>query len=208
MIIGEGPHARSIKLELPPFTLIGATTRPDLLTNPLRDRFGHIARLDYYAPGDLEQIVERSARLLKIDIAPDAVAEIGRRSRGTPRIANRLLARLRDFASVYGHTAVTCDLAKQSLQLLGIDSLGFDRMDHRILRTIIEKFDGGPVGANTLSAATGEDAKTLEDVYEPYLIQQGFIQRTPRGRIATPRAYAHLGIKRAAPEIQPSLFDD
>ncbi len=208
VIIGEGPHARSIKLELPPFTLIGATTRPDLLTNPLRDRFGHIARLDYYAPGDLEQIVERSARLLKIDIAPDAVAEIGRRSRGTPRIANRLLARLRDFASVYGHTAVTCDLAKQSLQLLGIDSLGFDRMDHRILRTIIEKFDGGPVGANTLSAATGEDAKTLEDVYEPYLIQQGFIQRTPRGRIATPRAYAHLGIKRAAPEIQPSLFGD
>ena len=165
VIIGEGPHARSIKLELPPFTLIGATTRPDLLTNPLRDRFGHIARLDYYAPSDLEQIVARSARLLKIEIAPDAVAEIGRRSRGTPRIANR--------------------------------------MDHRILRTIIEKFDGGPVGANTLSAATGEDAKTLEDVYEPYLIQQGFIQRTPRGRIATPRAYAHLGISMRGSGVLP-----
>ena len=203
VIIGEGPHARSIKLELPPFTLIGATTRPDLLTNPLRDRFGHIARLDYYAPSDLEQIVARSARLLKIEIAPDAVAEIGRRSRGTPRIANRLLSRLRDFASVYELKVVTRELAEKSLELLGIDALGFDRMDHRILRTIIEKFDGGPVGANTLSAATGEDAKTLEDVYEPYLIQQGFIQRTPRGRIATPRAYAHLGISMRGSGVLP-----
>ena len=203
VIIGEGPHARSIKLELPPFTLIGATTRPDLLTNPLRDRFGHIARLDYYAPSDLEQIVARSARLLKIEIAPDAVAEIARRSRGTPRTANRLLSRVRDFASVYELKVVTRELAEKSLELLGIDTLGFDRMDHRILRTIIEKFDGGPVGANTLSAATGEDAKTLEDVYEPYLIQQGFIQRTPRGRIATPRAYAHLGISMRGSGVLP-----
>lgn len=211
VIIGEGPHARSIKLELPGFTLIGATTRPDLLTNPLRDRFGHIARLDYYEPEDLERIVERSARLLQIRIEADAISEVGRRSRGTPRIANRLLARLRDFANVRRLSSVTRDLAVESLDMLGIDSLGFDRMDHRILRTIIEKFDGGPVGANTLSAATGEDAKTLEDVYEPYLIQQGFIQRTPRGRVATPRAYQHLGIVRKYPESNPfqgSLFDE
>lgn len=205
VIIGDGPHARSLKLDLPGFTLIGATTRPDLLTSPLRDRFGHIARLDYYDPADLEQIVKRSARLLSIPIEHDAIAEIARRSRGTPRIANRLLARLRDFANVEHLPAITQKLADSSLQMLGIDAKGFDRMDHRILDTIISKFNGGPVGINTLSAATGEQAKTLEDVYEPYLIQQGLIQRTPRGRIATPRAYQHLGIAQKSPE--PSLFD-
>lgn len=194
VIIGEGPGARSVKLTLAPFTLIGATTRPDLLTSPLRDRFGHIARLDYYTPDDLEQIVRRSARLLEVNIHDDAVSEVARRSRGTPRIANRLLARLRDFANVEHLPAITRQLASQALGMLGIDPLGFDRMDHRILKTIIEKFNGGPVGINTLSAATGEQPKTLEDVYEPYLIQKGLIQRTPRGRIATPRAYLHLGI--------------
>ena len=194
VIIGEGPGARSVKLPLQPFTLIGATTRPDLLTNPLRDRFGHIARLDYYTPQELEQIARRSARMLGIAIDPDAVAEIGRRSRGTPRIANRLLSRLRDFANVRRLPSITQPLADEALRMLGIDSAGFDRMDHRILRTIIEKFGGGPVGINTLSAATGEQPKTLEDVYEPYLIQQGLLQRTPRGRIATVLAYRHLGL--------------
>lgn len=195
VIIGEGPGARSIKLDLPRFTLIGATTRPDLLTNPLRDRFGHISRLEYYTPEDLEQIVRRSARLLNISIDEDAVSEVGRRSRGTPRIANRLLSRLRDFANVEGVSSISRELASRSLELLGIDSAGFDRMDHRLLETIILKFDGGPVGLKTLSAATGEHENTIEDVYEPYLIQQGFIQRTPTGRMATRRAYEHLGIE-------------
>ena len=193
VIIGEGPGARSIKLDLAHFTLIGATTRPDLLTNPLRDRFGHIARLEYYSPRDLEQIVRRSARLLHIAIDDDAVREVGMRSRGTPRIANRLLSRLRDFANVRGLESITRELADESLRMLGIDSAGFDRMDHRILLTIIDKFDGGPVGLKTLSAATGEHENTIEDVYEPYLIQQGFIQRTPSGRVATRLAYEHFG---------------
>ncbi|MBQ4360887.1 MAG: Holliday junction branch migration DNA helicase RuvB [Proteobacteria bacterium] len=198
VIVGEGPGARTIKLDLPRFTLIGATTRPDLLTNPLRDRFGHVARLEYYTPEDLEQIVRRSARLLNIAIEEDAVAEVGRRSRGTPRIANRLLSRLRDFANVQGLSSITKDLAATSLGMLGIDSKGFDRMDHRLLETIILKFDGGPVGLKTLAAATGEHENTIEDVYEPYLIQQGFIQRTPSGRRATRRAYEHLGIEPSA----------
>ncbi|MBO5753562.1 MAG: Holliday junction branch migration DNA helicase RuvB [Proteobacteria bacterium] len=207
VMIGEGPHARSIKLDLPKFTLIGATTRPDLLTNPLRDRFGHVSRLDYYTSDDLAQIVRRSARLLNIAIDENAVIEVGRRSRGTPRIANRLLARLRDFANVYGMPSITQQLADESLKLLGIDSLGFDRMDHRLLRTIIEKFGGGPVGLETLAAATGEHRGTIEDVYEPYLLQQGFIQRTPRGRIATRLAYEHLGIEPQQTTLQGSLFD-
>ena len=194
VIIGEGPHAQSIKLELPHFTLIGATTRTGLLTSPLRDRFGHIARLDYYTAEELEQIVRRSAKILNIAIDEDAVSEVGRRSRGTPRIANRLLARLRDFANVQGLNRISKQLASDSLGMLGIDPLGFDKMDHRILHAIIEKFNGGPVGIDTLAAAIGEHRNTLEDVYEPYLMQQGFIQRTPRGRMATQRAYLHLGL--------------
>ena len=210
-IIGEGPGARSIKLELPRFTLIGATTRPDLLTNPLRDRFGHVARLEYYTPADLEQIVRRSARLLNIGIDEDAIVEVGKRSRGTPRIANRLLARLRDFANVRGMSVITRQVADESLNMLGIDSAGFDRMDHRILETIITKFDGGPVGLKTIAAATGEHENTIEDVYEPYLIQQGYLQRTPTGRIVTRHACEHLGIW---PNVsnnarsQRGLFDD
>ena len=208
VIIGEGPHARSIKLELPKFTLIGATTRTGLLTSPLRDRFGYIARLDYYTSADLEKIVSRSARLLNIEIDDDAVIEVGRRSRGTPRIANRLLSRLRDFANVQGLKSITQKLAAESLGMLGIDSIGLDKMDHRILHTIIEKFGGGPVGIDTLAAATGEHRNTLEDVYEPYLLQQGFIQRTPRGRIATARAYTHLGLEpQNIVGAQPDLFD-
>ena len=207
VIIGEGPHAQSIKLELPHFTLIGATTRTGLLTSPLRDRFGHIARLDYYTSEELEQIVRRSAKILNIDIDEDAVAEVGRRSRGTPRIANRLLSRLRDFANVQGFSAISKQLASDSLEMLGIDALGFDKMDHRILHAIIEKFNGGPVGIDTLAAAIGEHRNTLEDVYEPYLMQQGFIQRTPRGRIATPRAYLHLGLDPQNVNQQNLLFD-
>lgn len=206
VIIGEGPGARSIKMDLPHFTLIGATTRPDLLTNPLRDRFGHVARLEYYTPEELEQIVRRSARLLNIAIDEDAVCEVGRRSRGTPRIANRLLSRLRDFANVQGLSSITRELADRSLGMLGIDSVGFDRMDHKILETIIDKFDGGPVGLKTLSAATGEHENSIEDVYEPYLIQQGFLQRTPNGRIATRRAYEHLGKPYEARGSQRGLF--
>lgn len=200
IIIGEGPHARSLKLELPQFTLIGATTRTGLLTSPLRDRFGYLARLDYYKVEDLAKIVRRSAQLLKIPIDETAILEIARRSRGTPRIANRLLSRLRDFAVVAKQSAISLDLACDSLQKLGIDLVGFDKMDHRILRTIIEKFNGGPVGIDTLAAATGEHRNTLEDVYEPYLLQQGYIQRTPRGRMATARAYQHLDI---APNTSP-----
>ena len=207
VIIGEGPHAQSIKLELPHFTLIGATTRTGLLTSPLRDRFGHIARLDYYTAEELEQIVRRSSKILNIDIDEDAVSEVGRRSRGTPRIANRLLSRLRDFANVQGFHRISKQLAADSLEMLGIDALGFDKMDHRILHAIIEKFSGGPVGIDTLAAAIGEHRNTLEDVYEPYLMQQGFIQRTPRGRIATPRAYQHLGLEPQNAVSQNLMFD-
>jgi len=195
VIIGEGPHARSIRLDLPKFTLIGATTRTGLLTGPLRDRFGHIARLDYYGDEDLAKIVRRSANLLHIPIEEEAVLEIARRARGTPRIANRLLSRLRDFANVLGKGTLSKALADESLSKLGIDAAGLDRMDYRILSAIIEKFGGGPVGVDTLSAATGEHRNTLEDVYEPFLLQQGYIQRTPRGRMATARAYRHLGFE-------------
>ena len=208
VIIGEGPHAQSIRLELPHFTLIGATTRTGLLTSPLRDRFGHIARLDYYTPGELEQIVRRSASILNIAIDEDAIAEVALRSRGTPRIANRLLSRLRDFANVQNYNHITKELASESLEMLGIDKLGFDKMDHRILMAIVDKFSGGPVGIDTLAAAIGEHRNTLEDVYEPYLMQQGFIQRTPRGRIATQRAYQHLGLDPARGPQQQNLFED
>lgn len=194
ILIGSGPQARSIKMPLKKFTLIGATTRAGLLTSPLRDRFGHIARLDYYGEQELAQIVRQSATVLRIPIEEDAVLEIARRSRGTPRIANRMLLRIRDFATVQGKTSITRDLADESLLRLHVDKCGLDKMDHRILRTIIDLFNGGPVGIESLAATVSEQADTLEDVYEPYLLQQGFIQRTPRGRMATARAYQYFGL--------------
>lgn len=192
IVIGEGPHARSIKLALPRFTLIGATTRAGLLTNPLRDRFGHVARLEYYQPEELDIIVRRSAALLKIEVDKRASMEIAKRSRGTPRIANRLLARVRDFASVADKKAIDLDLASSSLERLGVDARGFDWMDRKYLETLVLMFDSGPVGLDTLAAAIGEHSNTIEDVYEPYLIQQGFLHRTPRGRVATRRAIEHV----------------
>ena len=193
IIIGQGPSARSIKLDLPRFTLVGATTRTGLLTSPLRDRFGVIDRLNFYAPGELQQIVARSAGLLRICVDQDAAAEIARRSRGTPRIANRLLRRVRDFAQVAGDGAVSRAVVIAAMKRLEVDEKGVDEMDRRLLLTIIEKFDGGPVGLETLAAALGEERDTLEDVYEPYLIQEGFLDRTPRGRQATKRSYEHFG---------------
>jgi Holliday junction DNA helicase RuvB subunit len=196
IVVGEGPHARTLKLDLPKFTLIGATTQAGLLTNPLRDRFGHIARLEYYTPQELQLIVRRSALLLKTPIEDEAAAEIARRSRGTPRIANRLLARMRDFALVAGCPDVNLEITQRGLEQLGIDRFGFDYMDRKYLETLIDKFGGGPVGIDTIAAAISEHSGTLEEVYEPYLLQQGFIQRTPRGRIASSFAYEHLGRKR------------
>jgi Holliday junction DNA helicase RuvB len=207
VMIGEGAHARSIGLDLKPFTLIGATTRTGLLTSPLRDRFGFTARLDFYAKGDLERIVTRSAALLGVHIEAAGASEIAARCRGTPRIANRLLRRVRDFADVLGDGAVTEQMARHALDRLGVDRLGLDEMDLRLLHMLIDKFDGRAVGLETLAAALGEEAGTIEDVYEPYLLQEGLLMRTPRGRVATVRAYQHLGIKtnRAA---QGPLFDD
>ncbi len=199
IIIGQGPSARSIKLDLPHFTLVGATTRTGLLTSPLRDRFGVIDRLNFYASDELQRIVKRSSGLMNITIDQDAAAEIARRSRGTPRIANRLLRRVRDFAQVAGSGAVTQDAVVSSMKRLEVDEKGFDEMDRRLLLTIIEKFDGGPVGLETLAAALGEEKDTLEDVYEPYLIQEGFLDRTPRGRVATKLCFEYFGIKRSVP---------
>jgi len=199
IIIGQGPSARSIKLDLPHFTLVGATTRTGLLTSPLRDRFGVIDRLNFYASDELQRIVKRSSGLMSITIDQDAAAEIARRSRGTPRIANRLLRRVRDFAQVAGSGAVTQDAVVSSMKRLEVDEKGFDEMDRRLLLTIIEKFDGGPVGLETLAAALGEEKDTLEDVYEPYLIQEGFLDRTPRGRVATKLCFEYFGIKRSVP---------
>ncbi|MUH71475.1 Holliday junction branch migration DNA helicase RuvB [Psychrosphaera haliotis] len=193
IMIGEGPAARSIKLDLPPFTLIGATTRAGALTSPLRDRFGIVQRLEFYKVADLARIVERSAACLNMDMSPGAAIEVARRSRGTPRIANRLLRRVRDFADVKSEGVVNDVTAKQALDMINVDSEGFDYMDKKLLTTMIEKFDGGPVGLDNIAAAIGEERDTIEDVIEPYLIQQGFLQRTPRGRIASPRAYTHLG---------------
>jgi Holliday junction DNA helicase RuvB len=195
IIIGQGPSARSIKIDLPKFTLVGATTRAGLLTSPLRDRFGVISRLEFYKPEELSIIVSRSARILNIGIEPDGAMEIARRSRGTPRIANRLLRRVRDFAQVRAGGVITRDVASDALKMLEVDSQGFDGMDRKILLTIIEKYGGGPVGVDTLSAAISEEKDTIEDVYEPYLIQEGFIDRTPRGRTATRLAYKHFGIE-------------
>jgi len=199
IMIGEGPAARSVKLDLPPFTLVGATTRAGMLTNPLRDRFGVIARLDYYPAADLERILARSARILGITLAPEGAHEIATRSRGTPRIANRLLRRVRDFAEVGGEPTVTRELARFALARLEVDEAGFDRMDRALLRALVEKYGGGPVGLDTLAAAIGEDRGTIEDIYEPFLIQEGYLDRTPRGRVATERAYKHFGMKPGAP---------
>ncbi len=193
IMIGEGPAARSIKLDLPPFTLVGATTRAGLLTSPLRDRFGIVQRLEFYSVADLSTILLRSAGILGVDMAADAANEVARRSRGTPRIANRLLRRVRDYAEVKGNGTVTRDLADAALNMLDVDASGFDHMDRRLLLAMIEKFDGGPVGVDSLAAAISEERDTIEDVLEPYLIQQGYIMRTPRGRVLTKSAYLHFG---------------
>ncbi|CEO28064.1 Holliday junction branch migration DNA helicase RuvB [Paraclostridium sordellii] len=194
IIIGKGPSARSIRLDLPKFTLIGATTKAGMLTNPLRDRFGVICKLDYYTVEELAQIVIRSSSILGAEIQIGGATEIARRSRGTPRIANRLLKRVRDYAQVRADGNITDDVANDALELLGVDSLGLDHVDEKLLYTIIEKFKGGPVGLDTLAASIGEDRNTIEDVYEPYLLQLGFINRGPRGRIAMPLAYEHLNL--------------
>jgi len=196
IIIGQGPSARSLKLNLPRFTLIGATTRTGLLTSPLRDRFGIINRLDFYNPADLETILLRSARILNSDIRKDAASEIASRSRGTPRIANRLLRRTRDFAQVKGDGVIEMSITKEALKAMDVDRMGFDDMDRKLLLTIIEKYGGGPVGLETLASSIREEKDTIEDVYEPYLLQQGFIDRTPRGRVATSIAYEYFGMKK------------
>jgi len=206
IIIGQGPSARTMKIPLPPFTLVGATTRAGLLTPPLRDRFGVILRVEFYESEDLKQIVTRSANLLDIPIKEDGAMEIARRARGTPRVANRLLRRVRDFAQVEGDGVITKEVASRALDLLEVDHKGLDKMDRHILSTIIEKFDGGPIGLESLSAAVSEEKDTLEDVYEPFLIQCGYIKRTPRGRVATKRAYKHLGLPIEKEEIQKRLF--
>ena len=195
IMIGEGPSARSIKLDLPPFTLVGATTRAGLLTSPLRDRFGIVQRLEFYQVADLTTIVQRSAQILAVTIDGAGALEIAKRSRGTPRIANRLLRRVRDYTEVKSDGTINQSVAQQALNLIDVDINGFDPIDRRLLLTVIEKFDGGPVGLDTLSAAIGEPADTIEDVLEPYLIQQGFMQRTPRGRVATKQAYLHFGLQ-------------
>jgi len=194
IVIGQGPGARSVKVPLQPFTLIGATTRAGLLTSPLRARFGIVHRLDFYGAADLTTIVTRSAGILGVEIAPEAAAEIARRSRGTPRIANRLLRRVRDFAEVRADGRVTAEVCQKALELLEVDAHGFDESDRRLLRTIIDKFSGGPVGLNSLAAAIGEEKDAIEDIYEPYLIQIGFLDRTSRGRVATARAYEYFGL--------------
>ncbi|RUT65845.1 Holliday junction branch migration DNA helicase RuvB [Morganella morganii] len=195
IMIGEGPAARSIKIDLPPFTLIGATTRAGSLTSPLRDRFGIVQRLEFYNTDDLQHIVSRSARYMGLDISDDGARQIAMRSRGTPRITNRLLRRVRDFAQVKGNGGIDGLIAAQALDMLNVDSAGFDYLDRKLLVTIIDKFMGGPVGLDNLAAAIGEERETIEDVIEPFLIQQGFIQRTPRGRLATVHAYRHFGIE-------------
>jgi Holliday junction DNA helicase RuvB len=195
IIIGQGPSARSIKVPLQPFTLVGATTRAGLLTGPLRARFGIVHRLEFYTAADLEEIVRRSARILGVPMNDDAAAEIARRSRGTPRIANRLLRRVRDFAQVRADGTITADVALRALKLLEVDEYGFDEVDRKLLRTIIEKFGGGPVGVNSIAAAISEEKDAIEDIYEPFLIQIGFLDRTPRGRVATARAYGYLGLE-------------
>ena len=204
IMIGEGPAARSIKLDLQPFTLVGATTRAGMLTNPLRDRFGIVSRLEFYTAEELQRIVLRSAGLLETPIDDDGGFEIARRSRGTPRIANRLLRRVRDYAEVKGNGRITQDMAQRALAMLDVDPQGFDLMDRKLLEAVIHRFDGGPVGLDNIAASIGEERDTIEDVIEPYLIQQGYLQRTPRGRIATLAAYRHLGV--TPPSDDNSLF--
>jgi len=208
LIIGQGPSARTMKIPLPPFTLVGATTRAGLLTPPLRERFGVVLRVEFYSPEELRKIVQRSAKLLDIPISDDGALEISGRSRGTPRVANRLLRRVRDYAQVEAQGVITQDVAKGALDMLSVDDRGLDKMDRHIMLTIIQKFSGGPIGLDTLSAAVSEEKDTLEDVYEPFLIQMGFIKRTPRGRVATPLAYSHFGLPMndCAPQQQKKLF--
>ncbi|HDR7792138.1 TPA: Holliday junction branch migration DNA helicase RuvB [Bacillus luti] len=195
IVIGKGPSARSVRLDLPPFTLVGATTRAGALSAPLRDRFGVLSRLEYYTVDQLSAIVERTAEVFEVEIDSLAALEIARRARGTPRIANRLLRRVRDFAQVRGNGTITMEITQMALELLQVDKLGLDHIDHKLLLGIIEKFRGGPVGLETVSATIGEESHTIEDVYEPYLLQIGFLQRTPRGRIVTPLAYEHFGME-------------
>jgi len=208
IMIGEGPAARSIKLDLPPFTLVGATTRAGLLTSPLRDRFGIVQRLEFYSVSDLSRIIQRSASILGVKMDIEGADQIAKRSRGTPRIANRLLRRVRDFAEVKGDGHVTATLAEAALNLLDVDPMGFDMMDRKLLLAIMEKFDGGPVGVESLAAMLGEERGTIEDVIEPYLIQQGFLMRTARGRMATRGAYQHFGLKAPERSLTPDLFND
>ena len=198
IVLGEGPHAKTIQIDLQPFTLVGATTRSGLLTGPLRDRFGIQLRLGFYKENEIARIVHRSSKILEIECEEDGIRELAQRSRGTPRVANRLLRRVRDYAQVRRDGVITGDIAREALELLEVDNMGLDHMDHLILRAIIEKFGGGPVGIKTICAALGEDERTLEEVYEPYLIQIGFLNRTPAGRVATAHAYEHLGISMSA----------
>ena len=206
IMIGEGPAARSVKLDLPPFTLIGATTRAGMLTNPLRDRFGIVSRLEFYSPAELTRIVQRSARLLNVDTSPEGALEIASRSRGTPRISNRLLRRVRDFAEVKAQGRVDREVADAALKMLDVDRIGFDVMDRKLLLAIVEKFGGGPVGIDNLAAAIGEERDTIEDVLEPFLIQQGYLQRTPRGRMATASTYRHFGLAVPSPSGSAELW--
>jgi Holliday junction DNA helicase RuvB len=207
IIIGKGPSARSVRVDLPRFTLVGATTRAGSLTSPLRDRFGIINRLEFYSPAELQHIIERSAVILEIGIDKSGAAELARRSRGTPRIANRLLKRVRDYAQVRADGAITSQVADRALEMLEVDGLGLDRIDRTVLLAIIEKFDGGPVGLDTIAASIGEESETIEDVYEPYLLQIGFINRTPRGRVATRLAYEHFKKPYRLSERQEGLFE-
>jgi Holliday junction DNA helicase RuvB len=206
IMIGEGPAARSVKLDLPPFTLIGATTRAGMLTNPLRDRFGIVARLEFYTDAELQKIVNRSASLLSVEISPDGAFEIAKRSRGTPRISNRLLRRVRDYAQVKADGKISREVADAALKMLDVDGLGLDIMDRKLLLAVIDKFSGGPVGLDNLAHAIGEESNTIEDVLEPYLIQQGYLQRTPRGRVATMAAYRHLGLAQPQASGAGELF--
>jgi Holliday junction DNA helicase RuvB len=205
-MIGEGPGARSVKLDLPPFTLVGATTRAGMLTNPLRDRFGIVARLEFYSTEELTRIVQRSAGLLAVEVSVDGAREIAGRSRGTPRVSNRLLRRVRDFAEVKAEGRITHEVADAALKMLDVDPLGLDVMDRKLLLAVIEKFGGGPVGVDNLAAAIGEERDTIEDVLEPFLIQQGYLQRTPRGRMATVLSYRHFGLVQPQGSGTPDLW--
>ncbi len=207
IVVGKGPAASSIRLTLPPFTLIGATTRTGMITGPLRDRFGLVARLDYYAADELEAIVRRAAGILHVQISPEGAWEIARRSRGTPRIANRLLRRVRDFSEVRGDGTIAEETAREGLRVFGVDEIGLDKVDRAILNSICQQFAGGPVGLSTLAISVGEQPETVEDMYEPFLIQQGMLARTPRGRIAMPAAYTHIGMAVPAASRPPALFD-